>query len=139
MGPAFAELILFYLTPSKFFIFNRKHSPITVMIISEPNAIRLANVPRSWKINVIVPYIRGPIIEETFPENAKSPKNCPLFSTGVNSIMNVRDVTHIDPSAMPNMLPAIQNQRGVWAKTATNKATRSRIPTYVTASRGPFA
>ena len=136
MGPLHS-LFLISLLPNPSFS-KRKPRPITAMIISDPNAIRLANVPRSWKTNVIVPYKSGPIIEDTFPENANSPKNWPLFSSGVNSIIYVRDVTHIDPSEMPNILPAIQNQRAVWAKTAINKATKSRIPTYVTAIRDPF-
>ena len=59
--------------------------PMTVKIISEPNAILLAVLPKSAKIKVMLPYKSGPTIDETLPEKANNPKNWPRFSSGVIS------------------------------------------------------
>lgn len=113
-------------------------SPMKARMIREPSAVRLARFPYPASTNVMVPYNNGPTMDETLPEKAKSPKNCPLFPSGVSSMINVLDVTHVAPKATPNKLPASQSIQGAMAKTAKHNATIKSPATDATASFDPI-
>ena len=81
----------------------------------------------------------GPTIEDTFPENAKRPKNCPRFSLGVSSIMRIRDDPQLAPSEIPNKLPATQKTHSVVAVTARMSATIKMTYTTVIERFAPMA